>query len=70
LLHQLIEHALRLPGLERIVLAANAADPKATRLYRNVGFVPFGREPHALKIGDTYVDDEHMTLDLTTFRSD
>jgi RimJ/RimL family protein N-acetyltransferase len=64
LLEALIARARQTPGLERIVLAANAADPKATRLYRSVGFVPFGLEPHALKIGDAYVDDEHMSLDL------
>jgi RimJ/RimL family protein N-acetyltransferase len=68
LLHTLIERARAIPGLERLVLAANAADPTATGLYRSVGFVPFGREPQALKIGDQYVDDEHMTLDLTANR--
>ena len=65
LLETLIQRAREIAGLERLVLAANAADPKATGLYRRVGFVPFGCEPHALKIGDSYVDDEHMTLDLT-----
>lgn len=70
LLQTLIERARAIPGLERLVLAANAADPKATGLYRSVGFVAFGREPHALKIGDSYVDDEHMTLDLTATRRD
>jgi RimJ/RimL family protein N-acetyltransferase len=54
-----------MPGLERLILAANAADPRATSLYRSVGFVPFGHEPAALKIGDRYVDDVHMSLDLT-----
>lgn len=66
LLAAVIDRARRMPDLERIVLAANAADPIATGLYRRVGFVAYGREPHALKIGDHYVDDEHMTLDLGT----
>jgi GNAT superfamily N-acetyltransferase len=65
LLEAVIARARRMPGLERILLAANAADPKATSLYQRVGFVPFGREPHALKIGGEYVDDVHMSLDLT-----
>ena len=69
LLEAAIARARRIPGLERIVLAANAADPKATALYQRVGFVPFGVEPHALKIGDHYVDDVHMTLDLTAAAS-
>lgn len=64
LLEALIDRARHIPGLERIVLAANAADPKAVALYRSVGFVAFGVEPAALKIGDTYVDDVHMTLNL------
>lgn len=65
LLGELIARARTLPGLERILLAANAADPAATTLYKSLGFRPFGREPAALKIGDRYVDDEHMVLDLT-----
>lgn len=64
LLEALIARARCTPGVECVVLAANAADPKATALYRRVGFVAFGVEPHALKIGDSYVDDVHMTLDL------
>lgn len=64
LMRALIDRARHTPGLERIVLAANVNDPRATLLYESVGFVPFGREPAALKIGDTYVEDVHMTLDL------
>jgi RimJ/RimL family protein N-acetyltransferase len=67
LLEAVIERASQQEGLERIVLAANAADPKATALYRGVGFTEFGLEPAALKIGDTYVDDVHMTLDVRTW---
>ena len=69
LLEDLITRARHLPGLERLVLAANAADPRATALYQRAGFVPFGREPHALKIGSDYVDDVHMSLDLTAERT-
>jgi GNAT superfamily N-acetyltransferase len=64
LLQDLVSRARALPGLERILLAANAADPAATTLYKTVGFRSFGYEPAALKIGDEYVDDEHMVLDL------
>jgi ribosomal protein S18 acetylase RimI-like enzyme len=68
LLEALVTRARQMPGLERIVLAANASDPKATALYQRVGFTPFGREPHALKIDGGYVDDVHMTLDLMSDR--
>jgi len=64
LLEALVARARALPGLERIVLAANAADPGATTLYERVGFTTFGREPSALKIGDEYIEDVHMGLDL------
>ena len=63
-LEALVARARALPGLERIVLAANAADPGATTLYERVGFTTFGREPSALKIGDEYIEDVHMGLDL------
>ena len=66
LLREVIARARTMAGLERLVLAANAADPKATSLYHSVGFVTFGHERAALKIGDRYVDDLHMALDLTT----
>jgi len=64
LLQTLIDRARQLPGLERLVLAANVADPRAMALYHGVGFLPFGLEAGALKIGEQYVDDVHMTLEL------
>jgi ribosomal protein S18 acetylase RimI-like enzyme len=64
LLEELVRRARALPGLERILLAANAADPVATTLYKSFGFRTFGHEAAALKIGGRYVDDEHMVLDL------
>ena len=66
LLQAVIARAREMPGLERLVLAANAADPHAIGLYRSVGFTSFGREPAALKIGQIYVDDDHMSLALTS----
>ena len=55
-------------GRERLVLTADSADPRAIGLYRSVGFLPFGREPAALKIGQVYVDNDHMSLDLNPAR--
>lgn len=65
LLEELLRRARLLPGLERILLAANAADPAATKLYKSLGFRTFGHEAAALKVGSLYIDDEHMVLDLT-----
>jgi hypothetical protein len=33
---------------------------------QSVGFVPFGHEPAALKVGDRYIDNVHLTLDLSS----
>ena len=62
LLDTLIERAKRDPSLEQIVLAVATMQTAARRLYRGRGFVSFGIEPHALKVGATYVDEDHMIL--------
>ena len=49
-------------SLEQIVLAVATCQEPARRLYRSLGFETYGTEPHALKIGDIYVDEEHMIL--------
>jgi hypothetical protein len=41
------------------------SQPAARQLYLSLGFESFGCERHALKIGDVYVDEEHMSLSLT-----
>ena len=53
-----------LPGLEAITLTVVASNAGARHLYASEGFVPFAREPNALKMGDTYYDEEQMRLDL------
>jgi ribosomal protein S18 acetylase RimI-like enzyme len=64
LLETLLSRARTLPGLERILLTVNAAAPSATALYRHLGFTTFGCEPAALKIGERYIADDHMGLDV------
>ena len=34
----------------------------ARRLYRKLGFEPYGLEPRGLKIGERYLDQEHLVL--------
>lgn len=58
-----LERAAQCPGIERIVLQVKAQSV-ARRLYESLGFRSFGWEPRALKIGDRYVDEEYMVLDL------
>ena len=62
LLTRLIEMASSDPSLEQIVLAVGTQQEPAKRLYRSAGFVTFGTEPRALKMGTIYVDEDHMIL--------
>ena len=62
LLEELIRQLRSSPGLEQVALGVSAGNVSAKRLYESLGFETYGREPHALKIGDTYVDEELMVL--------
>lgn len=53
-----------LSGLERVNLEVAANNLAARALYLSMGFVPFGTEPHALKVDGRYVDEELMVLPL------
>jgi ribosomal protein S18 acetylase RimI-like enzyme len=65
LIARLIELATEDPLLEQILLAVGSGQAAAIGLYRSLGFERFGIEPRALKIGERYVDEEHMILRLT-----
>jgi RimJ/RimL family protein N-acetyltransferase len=47
--------------LQLFVTAGNAP---AQRLYRRMGFVPYGTERRAIRIGDVFYDEELMAFDL------
>jgi RimJ/RimL family protein N-acetyltransferase len=64
LLVELIRRAREHPGIERILLMVATNQPAARQLYLSLGFESFGCERHALKIGDVYVDEDHMVLTL------
>lgn len=49
-------------GLEQVTLSVSVSQTAARRLYGALGFVVYGYEQHALKVGETYVDEEHMVL--------
>jgi ribosomal protein S18 acetylase RimI-like enzyme len=62
LVGRVIEHARsRVVQLHAAVVTDNAV---ACRLYRDLGFVTYGIEPRALKVGDAYFDQELMVLML------
>jgi ribosomal protein S18 acetylase RimI-like enzyme len=64
LLSEVLRLARTLPGLEQIHLAVSTEQAGARRLYASLGFEGYGRDAHALKIGDSYVDEEMMILKL------
>ena len=48
--------------VEALLLAVGVHNEPACRLYRRHGFVEYGREPQALKVGDVYYDEIMMRL--------
>jgi ribosomal protein S18 acetylase RimI-like enzyme len=58
----LLDLARHDPALEHVLLAVATSQKAARQLYRSFGFETFGTEPGALKVGGTYVDEDHMIL--------
>jgi ribosomal protein S18 acetylase RimI-like enzyme len=64
LLSAIIEEARKMGGVERLLLVVVAGNTPAQALYSSLGFQTYGVEPKALKIGEAFVDEEHMVLFL------
>jgi ribosomal protein S18 acetylase RimI-like enzyme len=64
LLRNLLEHASAIDGVEQILISVTATQLAAASLYRSLGFKLFGREPRALKVGNRFIDEDHMILRL------
>jgi len=64
MLNALLQRAAALDDLKQILISVATVQTAASALYRSLGFVPFGREPRALKIGNRYLDEEYMVLIL------
>jgi ribosomal protein S18 acetylase RimI-like enzyme len=64
LLNEVLRLAREQDGLEQIELAVSTQQEPAKRLYQYFGFRCYGREEHALKMGDEYVDYDLMVLRL------
>jgi ribosomal protein S18 acetylase RimI-like enzyme len=62
LLQEVLGRAAKVGGLEQIMISVTTTQEAAVALYRSLGFESFGREPNALKIGESYVGEEHMIL--------
>lgn len=64
LISALLAKARAFPSIEQILLAVAAGQGAAGQLYRKCGFVCYGTEPRALKVGSEYADFDHMVLKL------
>ena len=64
LVKEAIETAKQIVGIEQILLSVVTSNDAAKHLYLSLGFEIYGKEKHALKIGDSYLDEEHMCLFL------
>lgn len=54
--------ARSLPGIEQVTLAVSSDNIPARRLYESLEFETYGSEARALKIGESYVDEDLMVL--------
>lgn len=62
LLDELLTRAKNDSSLEHVLLSVGSGQSAAKRLYSSFGFQVYGTEPRALKVGSTYVDEDHMIL--------
>ncbi|MGH9823610.1 MAG: GNAT family N-acetyltransferase [Blastocatellia bacterium] len=64
LLTKVIETVKQDSSIEQILLSVATVQTAAIQLYRCVGFERYATEPRALKVGSTYIDEDHMILRL------
>lgn len=62
MLTQLLARVRGYPGLAQVTLSVSIPQEAARRLYDALGFEVYGYERQALKVGTTYVDEEHRVL--------
>jgi RimJ/RimL family protein N-acetyltransferase len=59
-----IERARQIPDLDLLQLSVVTTNSGARNLYLSCGFKVYGLEPHALKLSNIYLDEEHMFMFL------
>jgi RimJ/RimL family protein N-acetyltransferase len=66
--YQLVQAALgearRHAFLRLVQLTVTAGNDPAVKLYQRCGFVLYGLEPQAIRVGDEYLDKIHMWLEV------
>ena len=64
LLSEIVRRARAQPELEQILLSVATTQDSARQLYASLGFEVYGRDLHAIKLGDRYIDEDLMVLRL------
>jgi len=64
LVTDLIRLARAMGGVEQLMLCVVSENTAAKAVYTGLGFRVYGREPRALKLGERYLDEELMVLEL------
>ncbi|MHA6534298.1 GNAT family N-acetyltransferase [Paenibacillus sp. BAC0078] len=64
LMLELIGRAKAMPGLEILTLTLTSTNLPAKKLYESLGFICYGTEPKAMKLGEEYLDEDLMCLEL------
>ncbi|MCM3719930.1 GNAT family N-acetyltransferase [Fictibacillus phosphorivorans] len=59
-----INHAKQIPDLLKLNLTVVSSNEKAKALYSSLGFTTYGKEEKALRVNETYYDEELMVLFL------
>jgi RimJ/RimL family protein N-acetyltransferase len=62
LMEEILRRAQLQSDLEQVTLAVASGQTAARKLYLQLGFQIYGREPEALKVSEAYADEELMTL--------
>ncbi|HTS09344.1 MAG TPA: GNAT family N-acetyltransferase [Candidatus Eisenbacteria bacterium] len=62
LMQKLLERGTKVNGVEQILISVTSTQTAAIKLYRSLGFEPFGHEPRALKVAGKFIDEEYMVM--------
>jgi|SRR5580693_503512 ribosomal protein S18 acetylase RimI-like enzyme len=64
LLLALLDRVRQIPDIEEVQLSVAVSQEAARRLYASLGFKSYGLERGALRIGDQFIDEDYMGLNL------